>query len=342
MIPHHRPHRKRSHRTATMVGVFVASVLCFLGIGCLTGCSDISELVNAHKALKPGSLAEWEGVQIEGMPYKNYVFRSSVAFIQTDADVTVARTLDGISVRTDPKVGRKAQGSGAMGVLLTEDGYILTCQHVVDNNDDRLPLFAIVPTDNGSNPASFAVYETKVVFRAAAVQGDADVAIVKIDFDDPYRMEGRSPSKGRPEAFLPAPRLQANPLAASGVVKAEPARPARSTEVNDIRVVHHGVGASGPTWCAGHITELTNALDDTVPHWIVRTDLPLVPGDSGGAVVSEDGTLWGVAFLTTFTPGDRPDSLAVLPDAAWLDRLITRLRAEEAQRKTTESGAADK
>lgn len=160
------------------------------------------------------------------------------------------------------------QGSGS-GVVISEDGYILTNWHVVGNKDDHVKI-AI----RFSDESEIKDDDVKLVFAHQL----ADLALLKVDED---ALKKISKDAVRPIAWGDSDNLKIGEMVAA---IGSPLDLRQTVTAGIICAKHRDVGSSG--------------LGD-----MIQTDAVINPGSSGGALVNLDGELIGINRLITTRTG---------------------------------------
>lgn len=164
------------------------------------------------------------------------------------------------------------QRSTGSGVILSEDGYILTNHHVV-RNGLKIEVKLHRETPNGRMP------DATVPAKVIGVDREADLAVIKIEKTGLPKLTFGDSSKLRQGQIVMA---FGNPLGLEGSVSM-------------------GIVSS---------TARQLKLDD--PMTYVQTDAPINPGNSGGPLVDSDGHVVGInTFILTQSGGSEGIGFAV-------------------------------
>lgn len=152
-----------------------------------------------------------------------------------------------------PRIIPEQQASGS-GVIISPDGYIVTCNHVVANADEIKITLA-----------------NKKTYKASIVGTDpsSDLAVIKIDADNlPYIVYGNSDNAklGQWVLAIGYP-LNLDVSVTAGIISAK----ARSIGINS------------------QDGEVKNAVES-----FIQTDAAVNPGNSGGALINTNGELIGI------------------------------------------------
>jgi len=190
-------------------------------------------------------------------------------------------------------VSSSSGGGTGSGVVLSEDGYILTNAHVVtlDGSTDRVSIEVKTSSDR--------------IFKAVVVGSDPtnDLAVIKAKGTGFVPIEFTDSSKvnvGDYAVAIGAP-LGYEATVTAGVVSAMH----RTIQVASAAVPKDG-GSSLKLW--------NNANDQPPVNLnVIQTDAAINPGNSGGALVNESGQLMGinVAIATANSGSDQAGSIGV-------------------------------
>ncbi len=257
-------------------------------------------IANERAVMRAESVKAWADKTVDGQPILQHLQRRTALLWlgavsldlgppnESGTRAFVAQTSDGSSIW---KV--------ASAVAVAQEGYFLTVAHGVTKEAD---VMLLVPQEN-SPPLE--------------VQG----RVVWTGWND-ARESGRGPDN-QDMALVYAPIDTNLPVMAW----ANPAEAKAGTAV-----LACGAGATSVRVSAGKVTDATTeAVKGPAPpnRWkfapmsavtTITTDLPLVPGDSGGPVVTEEGQLIGIG---TRTSSDSPvQSFVLRPDLKWLTSAI--------------------
>lgn len=265
-------------------------------LGVLPGLCSCESYVRArafdqHGPLREGSLAWWIPRTIESQEALSWLLRRTAIIVQ-NADSAGLTHPSGGKVRLNPtKNGRQAAVSLGSAVALTEDGYFLTVAHCVDDG----PMVVVARPRDGEvveRPA-------RLVWRGARPEGDTDLAIIH------------------------APGLVSNPLQWCALAEARGGREVLSAGV--------GVNTRGRL-AAGTIVGGPTGTDEAPPGraHVFKVDSPLVPGDSGGPAIIDDGRLLGInatVEVELLAGKGRGGAEVLRPDPAFLEQVIAADRA---------------
>lgn len=169
--------------------------------------------------------------------------------------------------------GRLRPTGGGSGVVVGADGSILTNYHVVRDKDQRLHDVFIIARSNQTEKAPVLICAGKP--SRSKLQPDLDLALLKCDMD----LDGRQ-WDARLANWIALP-----------VTKADPLSPGKRLWV----LGYPDVGGGGLSVDQGVIEGFA---DD-----YIKTDAPISHGNSGGPVVTDEGTFVGIAteFRTRVT-----------------------------------------
>ena len=200
--------------------------------------------------------------------------------------VTGAASEAGPSVATLSVSGDSSGGSGS-GVVLTEDGYILTNAHVVtlggqtDSANIAVQLF-----DARVLPAELIGYDS--VYDLAVIKVDA-TGLKPITFTDSADL-----NVGQNVVAIGAP-LGLSSTVTQGIVSAlNRTIQVASSEVTDRPGLQFWTGTG-----------------DSISIQVIQTDAAINPGNSGGALVDENGRLVGINVAIATAGGGEAGSIGV-------------------------------
>ncbi len=154
------------------------------------------------------------------------------------------------------------------GVIITNDGYILTNNHVVNDKSTSSDIFGNYYQVSSANKISVHLYNDEKVYDATIVGTDdvTDLAVIKIDAKDLKAAELGDSSKVAVGEFAMA---VGNPLEMDNTVT------------------------------AGIISALGREItdEDNKTYNLIQTDAAINAGNSGGALVNADGKVIGINTL---------------------------------------------
>ncbi|AWB88719.1 S1C family serine protease [Salinibacterium hongtaonis] len=224
-------------------------------------------------------------------------------------DVDNATVISGVAAKVAPSVvtlsvtGGSASGTGS-GVILTEDGYIVTNAHVATLSGATSDPTIKVQSYDGR------------LFNATLVGSDpiADLAVVKVESDVTFQpAEFANSNKlnvGDIAIAIGAPLGLANTVT-SGVISAlNRSITVASSEAPDTEEApdpDDGQNGFGPfdfwQFDNGQGNSGSTSTSTTIALPVIQTDAAINPGNSGGALVDEDGKVIGinVAIASTGT-----------------------------------------
>jgi putative serine protease PepD len=198
------------------------------------------------------------------------------------------------SVVTISATGGNAGGTGS-GVVLTEDGYVVTNTHVVTLDGATADAVIRVTTSDG------AVYDAEVV----GTDPTYDLAVIKlVDAEGLTPIEFADSSDlnvGDQTIAIGAPLGLSNTVT-TGIVSAlnrsiqiaSSAAP-DSSDTDTEQTPEQENGDNGPfTFDFGQGDQQSSTPTETISIAVIQTDAAINPGNSGGALVDGDGKLIGV------------------------------------------------
>ena len=298
----------RRRRYSIGVGVLFASAF-------LAACSihdPRPRLVDAVMVQKASSVTEWSKVDPD------------FADVLRDVSRTTANVLTGpwsveINDVAGPGFRIAFEGSGKLGmaaaVPVAEDGYFLTVAHAVDTAE-RITLVAWVEDAEFSGPRQ----ATPRIVWAPATRRGPDIALLHADFGSVESFE----MADRPYLAQPVGVTGSSAMMRMAVDSGKGSELTRFSSAAMGRVVKVGKARGGKQGPA---------------YRLIRHDAPTVHGDSGGALVDEQGNLLGVnatvhppswlawipyvgVRLSLAVDGVSFRSQAIQPDFAWLRNVI--------------------
>jgi len=183
--------------------------------------------------------------------------------------VTGAASEAGPSVATLSVSGESSAGSGS-GVVLTEDGYILTNAHVVTlGGQTDSPDISVQLYDARVLPAQLIGYDS--VYDLAVIKVEAE-GLKPVTFSDSSAL-----NVGQNVVAIGAP-LGLSSTVTQGIVSAlNRTIQVASSEVSDRPGLQFWTGTG-----------------DSISIQVIQTDAAINPGNSGGALVDENGRLVGI------------------------------------------------
>ena len=195
------------------------------------------------------------------------------------------------SVVTISASGGGASGSGS-GVILTEDGYVLTNTHVVTLDGATAdPALRVTASDGRIYDAT--VVGTDPLYDLAVIKLDDAEGLTPIEWGDSGKL-----NVGDPTIAVGAPLGLANTVT-EGIVSAlhrsiqiassaapDPAVPEEEGE--------GGQGQEGPFFFDFGQGATPRGATETIKIAVIQTDAAINPGNSGGALVNADGELVGI------------------------------------------------
>lgn len=216
-------------------------------------------------------------------------------------DVDNATVITGVAASVAPSVvtlsvaSGSAEGTGS-GVVLTEDGYILTNAHVATLSGESADPVIQVQSYDGR------------LFAATLVGSDpiADLAVVKIDSDVTFQPADFGDSSalnvGDTAIAIGAPLGLSNTVT-SGVVSAlnrsiTVASSAAPETDEAPQAPEDDNNGNGPfdfwEFDNGQRSPGNSAVSTTIALAVIQTDAAINPGNSGGALLDEDGKVIGI------------------------------------------------
>jgi putative serine protease PepD len=209
------------------------------------------------------------------------------------------------SVVTIEATGSSAAGTGS-GVVLTEDGYVVTNTHVVTLDGATGDATIRVTTSDGR------VYDAEVVgtdpiYDLAVIKLKDAEGLTPIDFADSSKL-----NVGDTTVAIGAPLGLANSVT-EGIVSAlnrsiqiaSSAVPDNGGE--DQQPQDEGNGQQGPFRFDFGQGEQQSTPTESISIAVIQTDAAINPGNSGGALVNSDGKLIGINVAIATAGGSSSD-----------------------------------
>lgn len=262
----------------------------------VAGCESYvrAKAFEQHAPLREGSLAWWIPRTIEN--------QEAIAWLVPRASVIVGRAdhvgLDHDGNRTlslkPMRAGQPASPTLGSAVAVSFDGYFVTAAHCV--NDEP---YVIVACNSYGN---YVERMGRTVWSGMANGGRTDVALVH------------------------APELMTVPVEWCMLTQAG----------GGTRVLSAGVGVGASRFAAGQITGGPTGIREAAAGRALsfHVDSPLIPGDSGGPTILEDGTLLGISASVEIEIFTRPGGGEVLrPNPEFIRELIDSDRARQSTGK---------
>jgi len=188
-----------------------------------------------------------------------------------------------------PPGGVRILGSG---VVLSPDGYILTAHHVVSGSGP----FCVVLSDLTEQPG-----------RLVASEPVLDIALVKIEASDLDPLEWRT---GKPAAV-------GEEVFALGTPSVFVGDPTPSLSAGIVSALHRTVGTTAEDGRPVHLPDL------------IETDARVSPGQSGGALLDDEGRLLGMCVAVYSPLGAERGRAYAVPADSWLRSALDSLRGGE-------------
>jgi serine protease Do len=171
-----------------------------------------------------------------------------------------------------------AQNSSGSGIILSQDGYILTNAHVVKGaHSVKVQLNTRVESEARSN--GDRTLNRPIAATLVGVDRETDLAVVKIDRHDlPYLSFGNSDELKQGEIVL----ALGNPLGLDNSVS------------------------------MGVVSAVARQVKSDDPMVYIQTDAPINPGNSGGPLLNTDGNVIGLnTFILTQSGGSEGIGFAI-------------------------------
>lgn len=279
-------------------GLLVASALA--AMLALSGCESLLKrrALELFTPLREPSLVQWKPRTIDGVPTE-YFGSCRTAVLVEGADRVYIFEDNGImSIAGQFLNGELLERPAGIGsgALITADGYILTAAHCAEH-----PPITIIAMNSAK---SIGTYPVRIVWEGVPRDAQTDFALLKIDgdtFDYFTFADDLDFSAGSP---VLAVGLGLQTTRSSGgmiLARAEP----------------------------GLITPDNIAT-------VVEVDNPILPGDSGGPVITSSGALLGVSSVLQFYfDGSERIGFISRPSRAFIQRLIEEDRARRAPSPAT-------
>ncbi len=200
----YQPEKKKKSRTSIGLAVFLCCIVLTTVIGLFAGLLISNSVSKAAALPEPAPTAQTAALpEATAAPaddtllttYRNVEMAYDGAYTRAQIVEKCAPSVVGIDITMDVAGGyyygygqggtREATGSGS-GVILTEDGYIATCAHVVEGaktirvtlNDETTHDATLVGTDARND---LAIIKIEASGLTAAVFGDSDMLTVGED-----------------------------------------------------------------------------------------------------------------------------------------------------------------
>ncbi|MBB2974746.1 putative serine protease PepD [Microbacterium endophyticum] len=231
--------------------------------------------------------------------------------VVTVNDTDNVNTATAVATKVLPSVVTISASSGSSGgtgsgVVLSEDGYILTNTHVVTLDGATADPTLSVTTSDGS-VYSATVVGTDPTYDLAVIKLDDASGLTPIDFADSSDL-----NVGETAIAVGAPLGLSNTVT-TGIVSALN----RSIEIASSAAPEDNSDSSGPQEQEGGQSPFqfdfgqgesqgSNTASSTIKIAVIQTDAAINPGNSGGALVDSEGKLIGinVAIASSGSTGD--------------------------------------
>ncbi|WP_367874119.1 serine protease [Luteolibacter sp. Populi] len=302
-----RSFRRRSRLWRCAGGFAAAALLGGCGTVELTG-STLHRIDKALESRKKPSLKAWEQDSDDRRLHLKLAELQTGLLLKWDA-IKISSTQTKRDAVTWTVSMKGKQGSISSAVPLTRDGYFLTASHCVEKS----PMTLVIATRD----RKMTKKPVRVVWRGNPDQKGPDLALIHADLE---------------------------PLLPFGAADVAGLAPGQEVAVTGWSGLSEGTPNGGTA--AGSILSVSPLRHDpTGAAWrIVRHDVPLNSGDSGGPLFTPDGRCAGInarvvvgpagLFGTKFGLAGKPDrplagysGEAVAPDPEWLHGLIAADRA---------------
>ena len=235
---------------------------CSLVIGTCFGVPSIKEKIIG--ASTPTSSISNDGTvnHVSLTDYSNTSVYASNKILPSIVGIEIEYTVNSVFSMFGNPGSSTAKASGS-GIIISEDGYILTNNHVVDSSQNN-SFYEL----SSANKIKVKVYNNDKEYEAKIVGGDqqTDLAVLKID----------------------ATGLTAAEFADSDALK-----------VGEFAMVVGNPLGLGYTSTAGIISALNRKITDSdgKTYTLIQTDAAINGGNSGGALVNSEGKVIGVSTM---------------------------------------------
>lgn len=282
----------------------MARIWLIMAVALLAGCDGIFRAY-ATDRLKPGrsaSLESWRGTSIDGRSAKSFAIERAGIILAGVDRIDMALTDRGTvastgSFRNGKPHAIAGQGSAA---AVTSDGYFVTAAHCLpDAPDDP---FVVIALDEMGTPVS---------------------RVCRVVYSGWDRREGWHEADFADFAIVHAEGVRTRSFEWAAADQLKP----------DVAVLVLGNGYGDERAAGGHFDALLPpkrlAQPSHLGMFVFRA--PVIPGDSGGAVMLSDGSLVGVASEIEWKFfSDKWTCVGVRADPAWVAEVISRDRAARA------------
>ena len=291
---------KRNHNVKNHVVIpFLSGVLgCGLVIGTCFGVPEIKQkLVGSQSSQTSTSITSSNSSSEKLTGTVDYVSLSSYSNTSVYAANKILPSIVGIEISYDVTTnsiysffGRSEQSTSTAkaygsGIIISEDGYILTNNHVIDSSSDNNTFYSIseakeikvkLTTDDKE-------YKAKIVGR----DEQTDLAVIKID----------------------AENLTAAELGDSD-----------ATKIGEFAMVVGNPLSLGTTITCGVVSavnrEVTDSTEKSKKYKCIQTDAAINSGASGGALVNSEGKVIGINTLKIVGTGVENVGFAITINSA--------------------------
>ena len=257
---------KKSNFSKNVFVPFLSGVIgCSVVIGTCFGVPTIKDKLIGTVATTSNSQASSEAGTVDYVSLKSYsdtAVYASNKILPSIVGIEIEYTVNSVFSMFGNSGSSTAKASGS-GIIISEDGYILTNNHVVNSseNDSFYEL-------SSANKIKVKLYNNDKEYEAKVVGGDeqTDLAVLKID--------------------------------ASGLTAAEFAD-SDSLKIGEFAMVVGNPLGLGYTSTAGIISALNRKITDSngKTYTLIQTDAAINGGNSGGALVNSEGKVIGVSTM---------------------------------------------
>lgn len=245
-----------------IVPFFSGVIGCSLVIGTCFGVPSIKNKLLGNTTQTSGIISEGTNNYVNLADYSNTSVYASNKILPSIVGIEIEYTVNSVFSMFGNGSNSTAKASGS-GIIISEDGYILTNNHVVNSSESN-SFYEL----SSANKIKVKLYNNDKEYEAKIVGGDdqTDLAVLKID--------------------------------ASGLTAAEFAD-SDSLKIGEFAMVVGNPLGLGYTSTAGIISALNRKITDSngKTYTLIQTDAAINGGNSGGALVNSEGKVIGVSTM---------------------------------------------
>ncbi|MBR3162688.1 MAG: trypsin-like peptidase domain-containing protein [Clostridia bacterium] len=260
---------KNSFSKAVIIPFFSGIIGCSLVIGTCFGVPSIKEkLLGTSNSQPAGTLSTGTGSYVSLSEYSDTSVYAANKILPSIVGIEIEYSVNSIFSMFGNGGSSTAKASGS-GIIISENGYILTNNHVVDSSQTN-SFYEL----SSANKVTVSLYNSDKKYEGKIVGRDSqtDLAVIKIEAEGLTAAEFADSDTIKVGEFAMA---VGNPL---------------------------GLGSSTTT---GIISALNRKITDSdgKSYTLIQTDAAINSGNSGGALVNSEGKVIGVNTMKVSSTG---------------------------------------